>query len=98
MLLLWQAGEGSRLRPLTCEIPKPLVPLCGRPIVDRILDLLKLNGCTEAVLTLRYLADRLVDHFPDGEYKGIPISFSYEDVPLGTAGSVKRRRKQIRIF
>lgn len=96
--VIMAGGEGSRLRPLTCEIPKPLVPLCGRPVVDRILDLLKLNGCTEAVLTLRYLADRLVDHFPDGEYKGIPISFSYEDVPLGTAGSVKKAAKTDKDF
>lgn len=91
--VIMAGGEGSRLRPLTCEIPKPLAPLCGRPVVDYILDLLKKHGCDGAVLTLMYLADRLTSHFPDEEYKGIPLSFAYEDEPLGTAGSVKNAAK-----
>lgn len=96
--VIMAGGEGSRLRPLTCEIPKPLAPLCGRPVVDYILDLLKKHGCDSAVLTLMYLADRLEAHFPGGEYKGIPLSFAYEDKPLGTAGSVKNAAKTAEDF
>ena len=50
--VIMAGGEGSRLRPLTCEIPKPLAPLCGKPVVEYILDLLKKHGCYRATLTL----------------------------------------------
>lgn len=91
--VIMAGGEGSRLRPLTCEIPKPLAPLCGRPVVEYILELLKQHGCERATLTLMYLGNRLVEHFPDGEYRGIPLDFTFEDTPLGTAGSVKNAAK-----
>ena len=91
--VIMAGGEGSRLRPLTCEIPKPLAPLCGKPVVEYILDLLKKHGCSRATLTLMYLGNELVKHFPDAEYSGIPLDFAFEDVPLGTAGSVKNAAK-----
>ena len=82
-------GEGSRLRPLTCDIPKPMARLCGRPIIEYILDLLHEHGVDHAAVTLRYLPDRIVENFPKEAYKGIGLTFIEEDEPLGTAGSVK---------
>lgn len=87
--VIMAGGEGSRLRPLTCDLPKPMARLLGRPALEYILDLLALHGADSAALTLRYLPDRIAEHFPDGEYKNIKLEFIEENEPLGTAGSVK---------
>ena len=88
--VIMAGGEGSRLRPLTCNLPKPLVKLCGKPVSEYILDLLAENGCDEAVFTLRYKGREIEKHFKSRKYKGITLDFSYEDTPLGTAGAVKK--------
>lgn len=88
--VIMAGGEGSRLRPLTCTLPKPMVKLCGRPVSEYILDLLSKHSCTEAVFTLRYLGSQIEEHFDSRRYKGISLDFSYEDTPLGTAGCVKK--------
>ncbi len=63
--IIMAGGQGSRLRPLTCTIPKPLVRLCGRPIIEYILDLLNRHGITQAAVTLGYLSERITEHFPE---------------------------------
>lgn len=83
-------GEGSRLRPLTSNIPKPMVPVGNLPIMERILVLLREVGVQEAHVTLHYLADEIEAYFGDGSDLGIKLGYSVEDTPLGTAGSVKR--------
>lgn len=88
--IIMAGGEGTRLRPLTGSIPKPLAKLCGRPTIYYILDLLALHGCKEAVFTLRYKGEMIERLFESESYKGIHLSFSYEDEPLGTAGCVKK--------
>ena len=87
--VIMAGGEGSRLRPLTCDIPKPMVHLCGKPAICYILDLLARHSVTEAAVTVRYLAGSIVSYFDSGEYNGIHLNFSEETSPLGTAGSVK---------
>jgi mannose-1-phosphate guanylyltransferase/phosphomannomutase len=82
-------GEGSRLRPLTIMRPKPMVPIVGRPVMEHILNLLKTHGITEVVVTVQYLASAIEDYFGDGSALGMHIDYSREEVPLGTAGSVK---------
>ncbi len=82
-------GEGSRLRPITSTRPKPLVPVVNRPILWHVLRLLKRNDFTEANITLHYLADQVTMAFGEGKDVGIPLIYSFEDKPLGTAGSVK---------
>ena len=88
--VIMAGGEGSRLRPMTTSVPKPMVKLCGRPVSEYILDLLSKYGCTEAVFTLRYHGAQIESHFDSCRYKGIALDFSYEDNPLGTAGCVKK--------
>lgn len=83
-------GEGSRLRPVTANRPKPLVPICNQPIMEHILTLLKRHGMTDVVATLHYLADEIQGTFGDGSDFGVNLTYSIEDVPLGTAGSVKK--------
>ena len=88
--VIMAGGEGTRLRPLTCDTPKPLVKLCGRPISEYILDLLQEHGCENAVFTLRYLGEKIEKHFESGKYGSIKLDFSYEETSLGTAGCVKK--------
>jgi len=82
-------GEGSRLRPLTLGRPKPMVPIVTRPVMEHILLLLKKHGITEVIVTLQYMADSIQSYFGDGSRLGMKIDYSVEDVPLGTAGSIK---------
>jgi mannose-1-phosphate guanylyltransferase / phosphomannomutase len=82
-------GEGSRLRPLTINRPKPMVPLVDRVVMAHIIELLKLHGITDIVVTVQYLANTIQDHFGDGSSQGVRIEYSLEEQPLGTAGSVK---------
>lgn len=82
-------GEGTRLRPLTCNIPKPMARLCGRPVLCYILDLLAQNGVDEVYLTLKYLPQEVTSYFNQGNYCGMQLHFVEEEIPLGTAGGVK---------
>ena len=88
-------GEGSRLRPLTIRRPKPMVPIAGKPVMEHILNLLKRHGITEVVVTVQYLASNIEDYFGNGAQFGMRITYSREDVPLGTAGSVKNAEEQL---
>lgn len=89
-------GEGSRLRPVTTNRPKPLVPVCNQPIMEHILTLLKRHGITHIVTTLHYLADEIQTHFGDGSDFDVEMSYSVEDTPLGTAGSVKNAEDRLK--
>lgn len=89
-------GEGSRLRPITANRPKPLVPIANRPIMEHILLLLKHQGITQVVVTLHYLADEIQGYFGDGSDWDVSLHYSLEDTPLGTAGSVKKAEDQLR--
>lgn len=82
-------GEGSRLRPLTINRPKPMVPLVDRPVMAHIIELLKMHGITEIIITVQYLANVIQDYFGDGTSYGVQITYSVEETPLGTAGSVR---------
>jgi len=83
-------GEGSRLRPVTANRPKPMVPICNQPIMEHILTLLKRHGVKEVVSTLYYLAEEIQSYFGDGSDFDVRMHYSVETVPLGTAGSVKK--------
>ena len=93
--IIMAGGEGSRLRPLTCDIPKPMVRLCGRPILEYIMDWLLLHQVTQATLTLGYLPKVIQNHFPDQRYHDMHLQFVLEESPLGTAGGVKQAAKGI---
>ncbi len=82
-------GEGSRLRPLTSQYPKPLVPVVGTPVVEHILRLLRDHGITRVILTLQYLGAEIRNRLGDGSDLDMEIEYVIEDRPLGTAGSVR---------
>ncbi len=88
--VLMAGGSGTRLRPLTCDLPKPMVPILNRPIAEHIINLLKRNGITEVIATLYYLPDVMRNYFQDGRDFGVQMTYAVEeDQPLGTAGCVK---------
>ncbi len=89
-------GEGSRLRPLTARVPKPLAPVLNVPIMEHIIVLLKQHGITDIVVTLHYLADEIEGYFGDGSEWGVRLFYSVEDTPLGTAGSVKQAEEHLK--
>ena len=87
------AGLGTRLRPLTYEIPKPLVPVANRPIMEHILVRLGSNGLGEVIANLHWFPDTIRDRFGDGSRLGIELTYSYEEELLGTAGGVRNVRE-----
>ncbi|WP_028306908.1 sugar phosphate nucleotidyltransferase [Desulfitibacter alkalitolerans] len=87
--IIMAGGEGSRLRPLTCDRPKPMVPVGNRPVMEYAVELLKRLDITEIGVTLQYLPQHITDYFGDGSQWGVNLHYFIEDVPLGTAGSVK---------
>lgn len=87
--VIMAGGKGTRLCPLTCQIPKPLVPLLDRPCMEYMIDLLKTHGITEIAVTLQYLPKLIKNHFGDGSEFGVKLRYFEETTPLGTAGSVK---------
>lgn len=82
-------GEGTRLRPLSLDRPKPMTPLFGRPVLVHILNLLRRCGITDVAMTLRYQPQAITGYFGDGSEFGCSITYFVEDEPLGTAGGVK---------
>ena len=82
-------GEGTRLRPLTSNQPKPMVPVAGKPCMQHIIELLRRHGMTDIVVTVAYLPQVIRGYFDDGEALGVELHYSVEERPLGTAGSVK---------
>ncbi|MGP1910228.1 sugar phosphate nucleotidyltransferase [Metabacillus sp. JX24] len=82
-------GEGCRLRPLTNHCPKPLVPILNKPVLEYSLELLKRHGIDDVIMTVHYLSSAIRSYFGDGSKWGIRITYSEEEMPLGTAGSVK---------
>jgi len=89
-------GEGTRLRPMTANQPKPLLPVANRPIMEHVLRLLKRHGFAETVVTVQFLASLVRNYFGDGEDVGMSLQYATEETPLGTAGSVKNAEDALR--
>lgn len=87
--IIMAGGKGTRLCPLTCLQPKPMVPLLGRPCMEYIIELLKGHGIFEIAVTLQFLPQVIKNHFGDGAEYGVHLTYFEETTPLGTAGSVK---------
>jgi NDP-sugar pyrophosphorylase family protein len=88
--LIIAGGEGERLRPLTSDRPKAMIPVAGRPIIEHQLDWLRAGGVTNAVILCGYRADVLKDHIGDGQQFGVSVEYSIEAEPLGCGGALRR--------
>src|SRR5215203_4138527 len=93
--VIMAGGQGTRLRPLTSDQPKPMIPIVNLPCMEHIVELLKRHGFTDIAVTLQFLPDEIRDYFGDGSDWGVNMSYSVEDAPAGTAGSVKMAEQQL---
>ena len=87
--IIMAGGEGKRLKPITGSTPKPLVPLCGRPVMEHIILLLRRHGITDICAALKYRPDDIKNYFGSGEKLGVRLEYRIEQTALGTAGGVK---------
>jgi mannose-1-phosphate guanylyltransferase/mannose-1-phosphate guanylyltransferase/phosphomannomutase len=87
--MIMAAGLGTRLRPITYEMPKPMVPVLNRPVMEHILELLARHGFTEVNANLHWFPELIRDRFGDGSRLGIELRYSEEEALLGTAGGVR---------
>ena len=87
--LILAGGEGTRLRPLTTKVPKPVVPLANRPFISYMLDWLELHGFDDIVMSCGFLAEGVRKVLGSGDRSGLTIRYVEEPAPLGTAGAVK---------
>jgi mannose-1-phosphate guanylyltransferase / phosphomannomutase len=93
--VIMAGGQGTRLRPLTSDQPKPMIPIVNAPCMEHIVGLLGRHGFTDIAVTLQFLPDEIRDYFGDGSEWGVNIGYSVEDAPAGTAGSVKVAEQQL---
>jgi mannose-1-phosphate guanylyltransferase len=82
-------GEGTRLRPLTLTAPKQMLPVGGRPMIERVLEWLADHQVDEAILSLGYRPDAFMEAYPGGEVCGVRLHYAVEDSPLDTAGAIR---------
>jgi mannose-1-phosphate guanylyltransferase len=91
--MVMAAGLGTRLKPLTLEVPKPMVPVGNRPIMEHILRLLRRHDLGEVIANLHWFPDTIRNRFGDGSELGVELTYSYEEELLGTAGGVRNVRE-----
>ena len=93
--VIMAGGEGTRLRPLTSNCPKPMLPLANRPMMEHVVKLLKEHGIDEIVVTVSFLANQIRTYFGDGSEFGVKMVYATEEEPLGTAGSVRNAMDEL---
>ena len=95
--IILAGGLGERLRPLTEKTPKPLLPIQGKPIIQRCIENLRRHGVKDIILSIGYKAEQIQSYFKDGKEFGVKISYNIEDQPLGTGGAVRAIIKKFHI-
>jgi NDP-sugar pyrophosphorylase family protein len=88
-------GLGTRMRPITETIPKPMITVAGKPFLQHQLELLNGAGCKRALLLVAYLGEQIQEYFGDGAKFGCKVSYSFEASPLGTGGALKNAEAQL---
>lgn len=91
--MILAAGVGSRLGPLTTETPKPLLPVGGRPVLDRTIEQCRIAGITEVVINVHHAAEKIRERYRDGASWGVHVRYSVEETLLGTCGALLRARE-----
>ena len=87
--VIMAGGKGTRLRPLTSNQPKPMIPIANKPCMEHIVNLLKNHGFEDILVTVGFMPEAIQDYFGDGSDWDVDMEYSVEDEPMGTAGSVK---------
>ena len=85
-------GKGRRLRPLTCNTPKPMLPLLEKPVLEYNIELLRQHGIREIAITVQYMSAAIKQYFGDGSKWGVNLYYFEDSPPLGTAGVLNKRK------
>ena len=93
--VIMAGGEGTRLRPLTSNQPKPMIPLANRPMMEHVVSLLRRHGFEDVVVTVAFMANAIRNYFGDGDEFGVRMVYATESTPLGTAGSILNAREEL---
>jgi mannose-1-phosphate guanylyltransferase/phosphomannomutase len=93
--VIMAGGEGTRLRPQTSNLPKPMLPLVGRPMMEHIISLLRRHGITDIVVTVAFMPNAIRSYFGNGSELGVRMVYATEETPLGTAGSVRNAMAEL---
>jgi len=93
--VIMAGGEGTRLRPLTSNQPKPMLPMANRPMMEHVVNLLRNHGFEDIVVTVAFMANAIRTYFGDGSEFGVRMVYATEETPLGTAGSVRNARDEL---
>ena len=97
--MILAAGKGTRVRPLTYELPKPMIPILGKPVMEYLIEELARYGITEIMINISHLPDKIESYFGDGRRWGVEIGYSFEGhiengkisgTPLGSAGGMRK--------
>jgi mannose-1-phosphate guanylyltransferase/phosphomannomutase len=95
--IIVSGGKGERLRPLTYTLPKPMIEVAGKPVLEHIINLFKKNGIIDFIISVYYLPEKITKYFGDGKKFGVNIEYIYEkeNFPLGTAGNIRAAKELI---
>src|SRR5271165_298295 len=93
--VIMAGGEGTRLRPLTSNQPKPMLPMANIPMMEHVVNLLRQHGFEDIVVTVAFMANAIRTYFGDGSELGVRMVYATEETPLGTAGSVRNARAEL---
>lgn len=93
--MIMAGGKGTRLASITKNVPKPMVPINGKPLLEWQIENLKESGIDNVILVVGYLGNVIRDHFGNGEKSGVKISYYNEEIPLGTAGALAELRDRM---
>jgi mannose-1-phosphate guanylyltransferase/phosphomannomutase len=94
--VIMAGGFGTRLRPLTVDLPKPMAPMVNKPMIERIIELLKKHGITDLIILLYFQPETIKDYFQDGSKFGVNIKYVKSDADFGTAGAVRLGYEDLR--
>lgn len=94
-IVILAGGIGTRLRPLTYSVSKPMVKVCGKPFLEYQLELVKSFGFTNVLILAGYLGNQIEEYFGDGSILEMNIKYSYEETPMGTGGALKNAEKML---
>ena len=86
--VIMAGGKGTRISDLFPDIPKPLIPICGKPVLEWEIESLRDQGFKDIIITVSYMADKIMNYFSDGSKFGVNIEYFWEKEPLGNAGAL----------
>lgn len=93
--VIMAGGRGTRISSLANDIPKPMIPIAGKPVLEHLIMCLKIQGFTEIIITVSHLFEKIISYFGDGSSFGVQIEYYIEEQPLGNAGALFKLRKKL---